>query len=61
MDIKEFFTAVKLLEKEKGIPAEILCEKIQAGIVSAIKGEYGRDIGYCEINFANNEMSVYLR
>ncbi|MBQ3602971.1 MAG: transcription termination/antitermination protein NusA [Clostridia bacterium] len=61
MDTKEFFAAVKMLEKEKNIPADILCERIQAAIVSAIKGEYGRDIGYCDIDLDAGEMAVYLR
>ncbi len=61
MDNKEFFEAIKLLEKEKGIPAEILCERIQAAIVSAIKGEQGRDIGYCDVDFEEGTMAVYLR
>lgn len=32
---------VKLLEKEKGIPADYLMEKIQAAIVIAVKRDYG--------------------
>ncbi len=34
MSNTEFFEAVKLLEKEKGIPADYLMEKIQAAIVT---------------------------
>lgn len=37
----EFFTALDLLEKEKGIPKEYLLEKIEAALVSAFKKEYG--------------------
>jgi len=38
---KEFFVALQLLEKEKGIPQEYMIEKIEAGLVSAFKKEYG--------------------
>ncbi len=38
---KEFFAALALLEKEKGIPREYLLEKIEAALVSAYKKEYG--------------------
>ena len=61
MDTKEFFAAVRLLEKEKGIPAAILCERIQTAIITAIKSEYGKDIGYCEIDFENGGIAVMLR
>ncbi len=38
---KEFFAALDLLEKEKGIPKEYMLEKIEAALVSAYKKEYG--------------------
>lgn len=58
---KEFFEAVKALEKEKGIPAEYLYEKIQAAIVVAVKKDYnGKDVISCEIYPEKNEMFVYL-
>ncbi len=38
---KEFFVALDLLEKEKGIPKEYMFEKIEAALVSALKKEYG--------------------
>ena len=40
---KEFFAALELLEKEKGIPREYLIEKIEAALVSAYKKEYGNN------------------
>ncbi len=40
---KEFFAALELLEKEKGIPREYLMEKIEAALVSAYKKEYGNN------------------
>ena len=39
----EFFNALELLEKEKGIPAEYMIEKIEAALVSAYKKEYGNN------------------
>ena len=39
----EFFTALELLEKEKGIPAAYMIEKIEAALVSAYKKEYGNN------------------
>ncbi len=38
---KEFFVALQLLEKEKGIPQAYMIEKIEAALVSAFKKEYG--------------------
>ena len=38
---KEFFIALDLLEKEKGIPKEYMLEKIEAALLSAVKKEYG--------------------
>ena len=38
---KEFFIALDLLEKEKGIPKEYMLEKIEAALLSALKKEYG--------------------
>ncbi|MBR4032217.1 MAG: transcription termination/antitermination protein NusA [Clostridia bacterium] len=39
----EFFTALELLEKEKGIPQAYMIEKIEAALVSAFKKEYGNN------------------
>ena len=39
----EFFTALDLLEKQKGIPKEYMYEKIEAALVSAFKKEYGNN------------------
>ena len=38
----EFFEALPLLEKEKGIPMQYLIEKIEAAISIAIKRHLGR-------------------
>lgn len=40
---KEFFAALDLLEKEKGIPKDYMLEKIEAALVSAYKKEYGNN------------------
>lgn len=37
----EFFDALNLLEKEKGIPADYLIEKIKNAILNAVKRDYG--------------------
>lgn len=58
---KEFFEAVKLMEKEKGIPAEYLYEKIQNAIIVAVRKDYnGKDVVSCEINPDKLEMNVCL-
>lgn len=40
---KEFFVALDLLEKEKGIPKEYMLEKIEAALLSAYKKEQGNN------------------
>ncbi len=40
---EEFFEALTLLEKEKGIPADYLLEKIRAAIVIAVKHDFGAE------------------
>ena len=37
----EFFEALQLLQKEKGIDGDYLLEKIRAAIVLAVKKDYG--------------------
>lgn len=39
----EFFTALDLLEKTKGIPKEYMIEKVEAALISAFKKEYGKN------------------
>lgn len=58
----EFFEAVKVLEKEKGVPADSLYEKIKSAIVVALRKNYhDKDIVTCEIIPERNEMGVYVR
>ncbi len=40
---KEFFAALELLEKEKGIPKEYMLEKCEAALAAAYKKEYGNN------------------
>ena len=39
----EFFTALEMLQKEKGIPPEYMYEKIEAALTAAYKKEYGNN------------------
>ena len=58
---KEFFEAVKLLEAEKGIPADYLYEKISAEIIVAAKHDYnGKDIVHCDIDEEKQKIKVYV-
>ena len=38
---QEFFNALDLLEKTKGIPKAYMIEKVEAALISAFKKEYG--------------------
>lgn len=59
---KEFFEAVKLLEEEKGIPADYLYEKIAAAIVVAAKHDFnGKDIVHCDIDPEKEKIKVYAQ
>lgn len=58
---KEFFEAVKLLEEEKGIPAQYLYDKIAAAIIVAAKHDYnGKDIVHCDIDEEKQKIKVYV-
>lgn len=57
---KEFFEAVALMEKEKGVPAEFLYEKIKTAIVTAVRKDFGgKEVVSCEIDPEKLEMNVY--
>ena len=59
---KEFFEAIKLLEQERGIPAEYLLEKVCAAIVTSVRKEYGgEDVVFVDCNPEENKLRVYLR
>ena len=59
---EEFFEAVKMMEKERGIPAEYLYEKIQNAMIVAVRRMYnGKDVVFCDIDPEKLEMNVALR
>ena len=56
----EFFTALELLEREKGIPQAYMMEKIEAALVSAFKKEYGNNTNVrVHIDPAKKDVRVY--
>ena len=59
----ELFEALKLLEKEKGIPADYLIEKIRAAILIAVKKDHGGEDENILVNMdpATGEFRVALR
>ena len=59
---EEFFAAVDLMAKEKGIPTEFLYEKIQNALVVSVRRMYnGKDIVFCDVDAEKQELRVYLR
>lgn len=62
MNNAEFFDALKLLEKEKGIPGDYLLEKIQAAIIIAVKRDFGgKDNIHVLMDPTTGEFDVSLR
>ncbi len=58
---KEFFEAVALMEKEKGIQAEYLYDKIAEAIVKAVRKDYNnKDVVACDIDPEAKTMRVYI-
>ena len=58
---KEFFEAVALMEKEKGIQADYLYEKISESIVKAARKDYNnKEVVACTINPEKYEIRVFL-
>ena len=58
----EFFEALKMLEKEKGIPCEYLIEKISNAIVNALKRDYGvTENAIVEIDIDKQKFRVAIR
>jgi len=58
----EFFEALRLLGKEKGIQLDALYDGIQRAIVTAVRGDYNnKDVVFCEILPETKEMKVYVR
>lgn len=58
---KDFFEAVALMEKEKGIQADYLYEKISEAIVKAVRKDYNnKDVVACDIDPEAQTMRVYV-
>lgn len=58
----EFFEALRMLEKEKGIPHEYMTEKIRAAIVSAVNKDYDtKDNVSVVMDAENNQFTVAIR
>lgn len=55
----EFFTALDLLEKSKGIPKEYMIEKVEAALISAFKKEYGKSNVRVVIDPDKKDVKVY--
>ena len=59
---KELFAALELLEKEKGIPKEVMLEKVEAAHVSACKKEFGNNVNVrVAIDTVKQTIKVYLQ
>ena len=59
---KEFFIALDLLEKEKGIPKEYMLEKIEAALLSAFKKEFGAStLMRVNVDPVKEDIKVYLQ
>lgn len=59
---KEFFEAILMLEKEKGIPADFLLEKVCAAIVTSVRKDYGgADVVFCDCNPEKYQLRVYVK
>ena len=58
---KNFFEAVALMEKETGIQADYLYEKISEAIVKAVRKDYNnKDVVACDIDPEAQTMRVYV-
>ena len=58
---EELFLALELLEKEKGIPAEFMLDKIKKAISTACKNNYGNEDVEMEIDPATGKFDVFLK
>ena len=62
MNNNEFFDALLMLEKEKGIPASYLVEKIETAILNAVKRDYGaQDNATVTIDMEKRTFAVSIR
>lgn len=58
---EELFLALDLLEKEKGIPAEFMLDKIKKAISTACKNSYGNEDVEIEIDSTAGKFDVFLK
>lgn len=58
---EELFTALVLLEKEKGIPVDFMLDKIKKAIATACKNNYGNEEVEIEIDSNNGVFNVFLQ
>ncbi len=59
---KEFFEAIKMLEAEKGVPADFLLERVCNAIVTSARRDYGGEsIVFCEADPEAYKLRVYVR
>lgn len=58
---REFFEALALLEKEKGIPTDFMLDRINKAIVTACKNNYGNEDVLIDLNPEKNKFEVFLR
>lgn len=62
MNNNEFFDALVMLEKEKGIPSDYLLEKIKLAILNAVKRDYGAtDNANVDIDIKRGRFAVSIR
>ena len=59
----EFFEALNLIEKEKGIPKAYMLERVEAALMSAFKRDYGTIVENMRIIFdeENKDMRVFVK
>ncbi|MBQ0111277.1 MAG: transcription termination/antitermination protein NusA [Oscillospiraceae bacterium] len=57
---KEFFEALRIMEEEKGVDQDFLCEKISGAIVTALRKSYGESV-FCDINREKQTLKVYAQ
>ena len=61
-DIVEFYDALKMLAKEKGIDVEYLLDRIRNAIIVAVKKDFGGNENiFVVMNPETNEFSVTIR
>ena len=63
LDGKEFFTAIELIEKEKGIPKDYMLEKITQALISAYKRDHEgiTDNVYVEANEVDQTVRMFVK